>query len=220
MGAPKKNAKHPSDEANLDIQYIMGVAPGIKTEFWLFLGMDFCADLVEWTNKLLADANGPNVHSISYGWQGNLTQVQCTDDKVKVIDDNYAKLAAAGVSIIFASGDSGSGYAPASKCMEAGHVTNTAFEGTVKQTITVPEAQFCCEEARGEPFTFEPIKTPPQPGNTCQGHDIGTKDTAYTGTAHIQYPLTKNHPEYCCQLSAELDSPFAFVSHNNYNQGI
>ena len=56
-----KNRESGQVEASLDIQYIMGVAPGIKTEFWLFLGMDFCADLVEWTNKLLADANGPNL---------------------------------------------------------------------------------------------------------------------------------------------------------------
>lgn len=214
-----KNRESGQVEASLDIQYIMGVAPGIKTEFWLFLGNDFCADLVEWTNKLLADANGPNVHSISYGWQGNLTQVQCTDEKVKVIDDNYAKLAAAGVSIIFASGDSGSGYAPASKCMEAGHVTNTAFEGTVKQTITVPEAQFCCEEARGEPFTFEPIKTPPQPGNTCQGHDIGTKDKAYTGTAHQVFHVPKQEPEICCRLSGELGLSFSFVPDEASNYG-
>jgi tripeptidyl-peptidase-1 len=88
-----KDKENGQVEASLDIQYIMGVAPGIKTEFWLFRGGDFCADLVEWTNKLIADVSGPNVHSISYGWQGNLTQVQCTDAKVKVIDDNYAKLA-------------------------------------------------------------------------------------------------------------------------------
>ena len=29
-------------EASLDIQYMMGVAPGIKSEFWLWNSMDFC----------------------------------------------------------------------------------------------------------------------------------------------------------------------------------
>ena len=36
-------------EADLDIQYIMGVAPGIKTEFWEQKSSDFCADLIKWT---------------------------------------------------------------------------------------------------------------------------------------------------------------------------
>jgi len=214
-----KNKQNGQVEASLDIQYIMGVAPGIKTEFWLFMGGDFCADLVEWTNKLIADASGPNVHSISYGWQGNLTQVQCTDAKVKVIDDNYAKLAAAGVSIIFASGDSGSGYSPGSKCMSAGHVTNTKFEGTVKQSITVPEAQFCCEEAHGEPFSFEPIKSPHQPGNTCQGTDIGKKDEAYTGTKHQVFRVPKQEPSICCRLSGEIGLQFTFEPEEGSNYG-
>merc|ERR1712227_1179924 len=32
-------------EASLDVDYIMGVAPGVLTEFWYWKGMDFCADL-------------------------------------------------------------------------------------------------------------------------------------------------------------------------------
>merc|ERR1711998_189864 len=101
-------------EASLDIQYIMGTAPGIKTEFWLENSMDFCGDLVTWSNLILTTADAPTVHSVSYGWQGDLKQLQCTDSKVTVVDGNFAKLAAKGVSIIFASGDSGSGQAPGS----------------------------------------------------------------------------------------------------------
>jgi hypothetical protein len=36
-------------EADLDIQYIMGVAPGILTEFWEQKSSDFCKDLIAWT---------------------------------------------------------------------------------------------------------------------------------------------------------------------------
>lgn len=50
------------------------------------------------------------MHSVSYGWQGNLTQIGCQPAEVTAIDGDYKKLAAAGISIIFASGDSGSGY--------------------------------------------------------------------------------------------------------------
>lgn len=190
-------------EASLDIQYMMGVAPHVKAEFWLFQGMDFCQDLVEWTANLTAGQEGLNVHSISYGWQGNLTQVQCTDAKVKTIDDNFAKLALAGVSVIFASGDSGSGYAPHSNCMSPGNA-DTAFEGTVEKTETVPEAQLCCEIAGGSPYTFTPIKKPPSPGNTCQGTDIGTKGIAYTGVARQIFHVPQQDAEICCHLSGEL----------------
>ena len=36
-------------EADLDIQYIMGVSPGLHTEFWEEAADDFCADLIKWT---------------------------------------------------------------------------------------------------------------------------------------------------------------------------
>eukprot|EP01047_Picozoa_sp_COSAG01_P090725 COSAG01_NODE_22510_length_852_cov_1.434263_1_plen_122_part_10 len=40
-------------EASLDIQFIMGVAPGVRTDFYLYDSMDFCADLKNWTSHLL-----------------------------------------------------------------------------------------------------------------------------------------------------------------------
>lgn len=40
--------------ANLDIQFIMGVAPKVKTEVWQYAGMDFCTDLITWTNQILS----------------------------------------------------------------------------------------------------------------------------------------------------------------------
>merc|ERR1719253_261421 len=96
-------------EASLDIQYIMGVAPGIQTEFWLYDPSDFCADLKKWTTALLADDDVPLVHSVSYGWQGPLTQIGCSSANSNAVDSDLAMLAAKGITIIFASGDSGSG---------------------------------------------------------------------------------------------------------------
>ena len=42
-------------EANLDIQYIMGVAAGIKTEAWQYTPSDFCSDLKTWTQATIAE---------------------------------------------------------------------------------------------------------------------------------------------------------------------
>ena len=97
-------------EASLDIQFMMGVSPGIQTEFWLYSGADFCLDLKNWTTTMLADDDIPLVHSVSYGWQGELSQIGCTADHVDAVDSDFAMLAAKGISIIFASGDTGSAY--------------------------------------------------------------------------------------------------------------
>ena len=37
--------------------------------------MDFCNDLNQWTSNLTSTSDIPLVHSVSYGWQGNLSQV-------------------------------------------------------------------------------------------------------------------------------------------------
>lgn len=97
-------------EALLDIQYIMGVAVGVKTEFWEWKENDFCHDLAQWTTEILSESDGPLVHSVSYGWQGPLSQLGCKDADISMTEDNLAKVAAKGITVIFASGDSGSAY--------------------------------------------------------------------------------------------------------------
>ena len=72
----------------------MGVSPGIQTEFWEFPGQDFGADLNMWTSNLTNNKDIPIVHSVSYGWQGNLTQISVKASDVAVVDGNFAKLAA------------------------------------------------------------------------------------------------------------------------------
>jgi tripeptidyl-peptidase-1 len=103
------NGRQEGVEADLDIQYIMGTAPGIATEFWEEKGNDFCKDLKKWTELLLSTDACPLVNSVSYGWQGKLTQIQCNIFEWKDVDTNFMKLAAKGITVVFASGDSGSG---------------------------------------------------------------------------------------------------------------
>lgn len=99
-------------EAMLDIEYIMSNSPNLLSEFWYWGGNDFCADLKDWTARILKGSNPPLVHSVSYGWQGDLSKIGCKTEIVKDVDANFAKLAAKGITIVFASGDSGSGYSP------------------------------------------------------------------------------------------------------------
>ena len=39
-------------EAALDVEYIMGVAPGVLTEFWGYQQQDFCGDLQKFSQKI------------------------------------------------------------------------------------------------------------------------------------------------------------------------
>merc|ERR1712139_497139 len=107
---PKSGTGTSGIEASLDIEFMMGVAPGVLTEFWYWKGMDFCQDLNEWTSTILSTDDHPIVHSVSYGFQGPMNQIGCKAAQITDVDANFAKLAAKGVTIIFASGDSGSGY--------------------------------------------------------------------------------------------------------------
>lgn len=127
--------------AELDIQYMMGITPGIKTEFYEQMNQSFCADLKAWTTLLLSTDDVPLVHSVSYGWQGNLTKIGCADADVTVIDTDFQKLAAKGITIIFASGDSGSGYAAPSPprptpCPATSGTKGTTFDGVIRQNLT------------------------------------------------------------------------------------
>ena len=59
----------------------------------------------------LADDDGPLVHSLSYGFQGNVSTlgaaVGCTPAQIAAIDNDFAKIAAAGVTVLAACGDAG-----------------------------------------------------------------------------------------------------------------
>jgi len=95
----------PGVEAELDIQYIMGVVPGIATDFYILPGFDFWTGLTSWAGELASQHGVALVHSVSYGSQ---SQYPSTDLRDRFNTD-MMKLGARGLSIIFASGDDGAG---------------------------------------------------------------------------------------------------------------
>eukprot|EP00756_Hemistasia_phaeocysticola_P067191 Hpha_TRINITY_DN9783_c0_g1::TRINITY_DN9783_c0_g1_i2::g.10297::m.10297/K01279/TPP1, CLN2; tripeptidyl-peptidase I len=144
VGAPREEGE--GLEAELDIQYIMSPAVGVKTEFWNFPGGGFCNDLNKWSANLTSMADTPIVHSVSYGWQSNLTEIHCMDKDQTVVDNNFAKLAAKGISILVSSGDAGSGYS--STQLKCDGSTGVGLVGKKERTIEVHGKQQCCEEAQ------------------------------------------------------------------------
>ena len=165
-------------EAMLDIEYMMGITPGLKTEFYEQMNANFCGDLKNWTTLLLATDDVPLVHSVSYGWQGNLSQIGCADEQVASIDADYATLAAKGITIVFASGDSGSGYAlphppVPPQCPHPAGKAGLAFDGatpTSTHNFTLPKsdhyaADLCCEQASfSNAKAFQVVDAGPAPG--------------------------------------------------------
>ena len=184
-------------EAALDIQYIMGVAPKILTEFWYQKGNDFCSDVKVWATAILTHPNPPLVHSISYGAQTSLDRVGCANRAaVDDIDNDFAKLAAMGFTVIFASGDSGSGYGPPlPHCNQP--TPDTKLEGAVLYSWPSYSALDCCSAAGtvstvGYSFT-------PTPTAHCDPTS-GTAGIAYTGMTAPQ--SLDGMPSWaCCQQS-------------------
>jgi hypothetical protein len=193
----------PGVEASLDIQYIMGVAPGVKTEFWYFASNDFCGDLKNWTSMLLASDDVPLVTSVSYGWQGSLSQIGCQEADVTAVDNDFAKLAAKGITIIFASGDSGSGYAPPqAQCRPTSFKKGIAYYGEVLQVKHgLRDVASCCIGSNGSPWTFF------EGSSGSKYCDAGNfkKDTAITGEI-LCHGLDYTTPAQCCDFAKRINS--------------
>jgi len=100
----------PSLEASLDTQYIMGVAPNVTTWFYSMKSFNFFSDLTKWGVELNNETWAPWVHSVSYGLQDQTSWPSAT--YMARLDAEFQKAGIRGYSIIFASGDSGSGCAP------------------------------------------------------------------------------------------------------------
>ncbi len=98
------------DEASLDVQYLSTVGTGIATEFWSFSGYapDIPAINEPFLDLMLALNNAtdpPRVVSTSYGEDEGSTSF-AYDRRVQM---EFVKAGLRGVSLLFASGDSGVG---------------------------------------------------------------------------------------------------------------
>jgi tripeptidyl-peptidase-1 len=105
----------PGIEASLDIEYIMGVSPGVTTWFYSMKQFNFWSDLTKWVGELNNESTVPWVHSVSYGSQGDYPSVAYRDR----LNTEFQKVGTRGVSIVFASGDDGAGCEGAGEASSA-----------------------------------------------------------------------------------------------------
>lgn len=97
----------PGTEAELDIEFIMGVAPNVTTTFYASATFDFWSGLATWAQLVASQPNPPLVISVSYGDQSGASKPSLA--AMKRIDVEFQKLGVRGITIVFASGDSGAG---------------------------------------------------------------------------------------------------------------
>eukprot|EP01113_Clastostelium_recurvatum_P024683 TRINITY_DN2946_c0_g1_i1.p1 TRINITY_DN2946_c0_g1~~TRINITY_DN2946_c0_g1_i1.p1 ORF type:complete len:771 (+),score=171.84 TRINITY_DN2946_c0_g1_i1:2082-4394(+) len=102
---------NPGGEANLDIQYIMGMAPGARTVFWSIAANTSAEidDILAWAVAIGNTRNPPLVNSLSYGMTEGNVDTYLGKGYLARSDIEFQKLALMGITIIIASGDTGAG---------------------------------------------------------------------------------------------------------------
>ncbi|KAA1474770.1 family S53 protease [Dentipellis sp. KUC8613] len=96
---------NPGLEADLDIQYTVGIASGVPTTFYSVgqNNQDGIAGFLDLVNTLLQDSNAPHVLSTSYGFN----EKDIPFSLANRLCNAYAQLGARGTSVLFSSGDGG-----------------------------------------------------------------------------------------------------------------
>jgi tripeptidyl-peptidase-1 len=88
-------------EANLDVQYMMAMAPGTPLTYWY--DSNYETPFEDWIEQVAATENPPLVHSISYGGPEPLMAASV----LNTFNTEAMKLGTQGISIFVSSGDDG-----------------------------------------------------------------------------------------------------------------
>ncbi|KAH9857435.1 family S53 protease [Lenzites betulinus] len=114
-GSNSQSGSQAGVEANLDIQYTVGLASGVPVTF-ISVGDNFqdgdLEGFLDIINFLLAESAPPQVLTTSYGQNENTISVKLANQ----LCNAYAQLGARGTSILFASGDGGVSGSQSSSC--------------------------------------------------------------------------------------------------------
>ncbi|KAI0064312.1 family S53 protease [Artomyces pyxidatus] len=105
-GSNPQSSSQAGVEADLDVQYTVGIASGVPTVF-VSVGDSFqdgdLEGFLDIVNFLLAETNVPTVMTTSYGENESDMSIDLADK----LCNAYATLGARGTSVLFASGDGG-----------------------------------------------------------------------------------------------------------------
>jgi hypothetical protein len=113
-----------------------------------------------------------------------MDSIGCKQAQIDDIDTNFAKLAARGITIIFSSGDSGSGYSRMNFCPDHSSLApDTVVEGTqYYDPMAVGNVGQCCEMASQDPnvlaWTFSPSVSATETCNTAADTELSGSDNS------------------------------------------
>ncbi|EED17555.1 protease S8 tripeptidyl peptidase I, putative [Talaromyces stipitatus ATCC 10500] len=127
----------PGVEANLDIQYTVGLANEIQTTF-ISSGLSTVTGFLDVISYIVNQAKPPSVLSLSYGFNENALSSSAANSMCNA----FAQLGARGISVIVASGDGGvAGIRPSSSCNAfiPTFPASCPYVTTVGATAGVPE---------------------------------------------------------------------------------
>ena len=157
---------NPGVEANLDIQWIMAMAPGAPTTFWSIYANSTIEidDILQWEYAIGNMTNPPLVNSLSYGMTEDNVDTYLGVGYLNRSLTEFQKLAALGLTVIIADGDVGSndlGAPPMSQvtCFpsHADWPSNSPFVTAVGSTYITPLAEPVCYQPNGVNCLNNPV---------------------------------------------------------------
>ncbi|KAJ7738332.1 subtilisin-like protein, partial [Mycena metata] len=114
-GSNPQNINQAGYEANLNIEYTVGIATNVPVSF-VSVGSDFNDGALEGfldiENFLLSDTKAPQVMTTSYGWN----EIDLSKALALKLCQAYVQLGARGTSILFSSGNGGVAGAQRAQC--------------------------------------------------------------------------------------------------------
>jgi len=191
------NQSNPGVEANLDIQYIMGIGVGAPTWFWSIYANSTIEidDILTWAIQMSNTPYPPIVNSLSYGMTEMAVDLFLGQGYLNRSDVEFKKLALRGITIIIADGDAGAGDlgpppmgASTCKPLNADWPSQSAYVTAVSATMFTPLA---------EPICYLPAA---QGGINCGNSPLGEVPTSVElGTAWTTgggFSNTSSQPAY------------------------
>jgi len=103
MGSDEPSGHHL--EAELDTQYISSMGESIAMQVWWTKGVNFLDAMMEWTTDVLASKTAPPLFSVSYGGP----ESSFGGPYIAKLNNQFMMMGAAGITVMFAAGDSGAG---------------------------------------------------------------------------------------------------------------
>ena len=175
-------------EANLDVQYILGVAQGAALTFWSIASNDQ-TPYYDWIVAVSKDEDAPRVQSVSYGDVQN----EYSQSIQSRTNTEFQKMGARGLSIFIAAGDDGVANFPArSNAQDCGF--NPSWPAASPYVTSVGATQFIDGSVQAGEEGASVNNNPPAIITTGGGFSAYDSAPSYQSNAVNQFLQTASLP--------------------------